>query len=72
MLTIDDCLLTAAMELLILFLVLLDQRHEIKWPLLDENDLAILDASITVVFLLHNATLAYIHRLEEIVSTYFD
>ena len=72
MLTINDCLLSATMELLILFLVLLHQRHQVKWTLLDKYNLAILDASISVVFLLHNATLTNFHRLEEIISPNFN
>ena len=59
MLTVNNCLLTAAMELLILFLVLLDQRHQVKWTLLNKDDLAILNASVSVVFLLHDATLIH-------------
>ena len=72
MLTFNDCLLAATMKLLILFLVLLDQRHQVKWTLLNKDDLAILDVSVCIVFLLHDATLTNVHGLEQIISADFD
>ena len=72
MLTFNDCLLTATMKLLILLLVLLDQRHQVKWTLLNKDDLAILDVSVCIVFLLHDATLTNVHGLEQIISADFD
>ena len=72
MLTINDCLLTATMKLLILFLVLLDQRHQVKWTLLNKDDLAILDVSVSIVLFLHDATLTNVHGLEQIISADFD
>lgn len=72
MLTFNDCLLTATMKLLILFLVLLDQRHQVKRTLLNKDDLTILDVSVSIVFLLHDATFTNVHGLEQVISAYFD
>ena len=72
MFTLNYSLLSATIHLFILFLVLLDKWHEVKWTLFDEDNLAIFDASVCITLFLNNATLPNIHWLKEVVSPDFN
>ena len=67
MLTLHDGLLLATMLLLVLLLVLLNQRQHVDWALADENNLTIFDAAC-VLFTGDNATLSNVHGIKIVVT----
>ena len=72
MFTLNNGFLSAAIHLFILFLVLLDEWHEVKRTLLDKDNFTILNASVCVSLFLNNATLPNIHRLKAVVPPDFN
>lgn len=72
MLAFNDCLLRAIVLLLVLFLILIDEGHQVDGSLANEDDLTIFDTSIRVILLLNNMTLSDIHRLKEVITPNFD
>ena len=72
MLAFHDSFLGATIVLSVNLVVLLNEGKQIERTLSDENDLTILNATITAIFRFNNATLSNTHGLVGIVTADVD